>query len=967
MVSRLPFALALTTLLALARPARAGDPDRVWMTIETEHFVIHTYEPLGDVGRRLAVVAERAHRTLAPALGHEPWEKCQVVLVDDTDGANGFANVLPRNSVTIFATAPGGGSALNDHDDWLYGLFGHEYTHILHLDTITGLPFAYNKVFGKTWAPNQVMPRWVIEGIATYEESKRSAGGRTRNTSFDMFLRVPVLEGTELDLDQITGNPRLFPRGNAAYLYGSHFLRYVFDRYGDDALRRMSHASAERPLPFAVNRQIAEVIGRPFEDLYEDWRAHMRDKYALQAEAVDRRGRITGRQLTATSESNLAPAYSGDGKELYWFQSDGYRRGRVRAMPVGGDGKRARDVRQIESIGAWAVADDGSLVYEQSQTYRRDYSYQDLFHWDRRSDRVVRLTYGKRGRDPALSPDEREVAFSMNGESRSVLAVIPVAPDATPQELWRGPGRFDQVYQPAWSPDGRQLAFSAWRAGGLRDILVLDRASGAVTEVTRDRAIDGSPAWSHDGHYLYFESDRTGIANIFAWDVRERRLYQITNVIGGAFEPAVSPDGKRLAYHGFVGDGFDLFEVDVDPATWRPAELYVDTRPPPTEIRDDEVAVPAPRPYRPLETLAPQSWTGELSLSTLSRAFTLNTSGSDMAGLHGYTLGVAIDLDRGDLNVGASYGYSALRMPFRVAAARNVNRRGGYRIEDVNRQFTEEAYGATVSFGVPSERRPGASWNLSFDYDIDWTRMLDDPLMEPDPNDNVPMRPLTDTVQAGVALRASFGNAQGSTYSTGPNTGFDVSFSTRVDHPALGADNRALTVNWSGRIFTGVPWGKTPTLTARLAGGIRAGDLPRSGTFALGGVPSQDLVRAILDSTRAGSTGFLRGYPPRILDGNQFHLINAEYRHELYNIERGLSTLPGYFKRVHVAAMVDAGTAFDDENEASWDRVKVGLGAALRVDAFFGFFVPGTFELGYARGVMNGAINEVWLNLTGSL
>ena len=37
-----------------------------------------------------------------------------------------------------------------------------------------GLPTIYNSIFGKTWAPNQIMPRWVIEGIAVYEERKRS-------------------------------------------------------------------------------------------------------------------------------------------------------------------------------------------------------------------------------------------------------------------------------------------------------------------------------------------------------------------------------------------------------------------------------------------------------------------------------------------------------------------------------------------------------------------------------------------------------------------------------------------------------------------------------------------------------------------------------------------------------------------------------------------------------------------------
>ena len=41
--------------------------------------------------------------------------------------------------------------------------------------------------------------------------------------------------------------------------------------------------------------------------------------------------------------------------------------------------------------------------------------------------------------------------------------------------------------------------------------------------------------------------------------------------------------------------------------------------------------------------------------------------------------------------------------------------------------------------------------------------------------------------------------------------------------------------------------------------------------------------------------------------------------------------------------------------------------AALRLDAFFGYFVPGTFEVGYARGLIERGTNETWFLLTGSL
>src|SRR5262249_40918971 len=113
---------AIALVAALAARARAGDPERGWRTFEREAFVITYYARPDGAPHRIAAVAERAPRTLAPALDHEPAEKTQIVIIDDTDGANGFANVLPRNTITLFATAPGGTSDLSDHDDWLLGL-----------------------------------------------------------------------------------------------------------------------------------------------------------------------------------------------------------------------------------------------------------------------------------------------------------------------------------------------------------------------------------------------------------------------------------------------------------------------------------------------------------------------------------------------------------------------------------------------------------------------------------------------------------------------------------------------------------------------------------------------------------------------------------------------------------------------------------------------------------------------------
>ncbi len=948
--------------------ARAGDPDRVWRTIESDHFVVHYYAPIDDVARRVAVVAERAHRVLTPVFAHAPREKTHVLVVDDTDGANGFASVLPRNQITIFATAPNAGSVLSDHDDWLYGLFAHEYTHILHLDTIGGLATLYNGVFGKIWAPNQTMPRWIIEGIATYEESKRSSSGRTRASQFDMYLRVPALQGKALRLDEVSNAPIHFPRGNAAYLYGGHFMRYVFDRFGDDTLRRMSHAGGSATIPFGVNRQLAEAAGQDFDGLYDDWQRHLRDKATLQLEAVERRTPRTGRRLSVIGEVARNPRYSRDGKELFWLEADGVRDTQVRALPVGGDRRDARDVRRIDRVGTFDLDDDGAVVYEQNQTFKDAYSYQDLYRWDVKGGRIQRLTRGERARDPAVAPDGERIAYSRNGPSTSEIVVLDRRRPSERRVVWRGRGRWDQANNPAWSADGTRLAFSAWRSGGHRDVLVVpvdgtSEGNGpGVIEVTHDRALDGDPAFSPDGRWLYFISDRTGIANVFAWDRTSGETWQVTNTIGGVTELGLSPDGRRLAYGDFVGTGWDLFELELEPARWTRALPYVDDRPDSTWVPDDEAVISAPRPYRAIETLAPRSWTGAFAVGQFGQAFTAQASGADIAGLHGWTLGTTIELERGDLSVGGAYGYGGARPGLRLAVARSIARRTNFRVNGVAQPWTEEVYSLTAAIGIPARRNDGSAVSMSLDYDFDWFRRLSTPSMIGNPDQTIPGVPASDQRTAGIALRAGFGNVRGFLYGVGPGDGWEGSGAVRVDHPAVGASARAIVLSWFWRGYWKAPWADSANLAVRLTGGVRNGDNARGAAFALGGVPKQDIAQSIIDSSRASSTGFLRGFEPRSVAGNIFHLMNVEYRHQLLEIERGASTLPVFVKRLHAAALIDVGTAYD--GPFAREDLRYSVGGAVRLDTFVGYFVPGSFELGYSHGLSQDGIGEGWLLLT---
>jgi len=158
-------------LLLFALPALALDPRFVWETLETPHFQVHYHQGMYRYAQRAARAAELSWERLVPLLDHVPDSRTHIVVQDDTDFANGNATPLLYNLIHAYAAPPDSRSTLADFDENVYELVSHEYTHILHLDTVSGVPASFNGNFGKLWITSGSQPLWFIEGIATFAES----------------------------------------------------------------------------------------------------------------------------------------------------------------------------------------------------------------------------------------------------------------------------------------------------------------------------------------------------------------------------------------------------------------------------------------------------------------------------------------------------------------------------------------------------------------------------------------------------------------------------------------------------------------------------------------------------------------------------------------------------------------------------------------------------------------------------
>ncbi len=549
-------------------------PELEWKTIETEHFFINYHEGVERTANVVARIAEDIYGPVTSLYNHEPDQKVSFVLKDYDDYSNGAAYFF-NNKIEIWA--PALDFDLRGTHNWLRNVITHEFTHIIQIQVSmkfgrkfpgiyiqwlgyeserrTDVLYGYPNVLVSYPLSGVVVPSWFAEGVSQY--NRHDLRYDFWDSHRDMILRMYSLDGNMLSWNEMAVFGKTSLGNESSYNAGFAFVQYIADRYGIEKIPEIAR-NLSTLTEVTIDGAIKRAIGKDGEEVYNEWREHLKQDYAERTKAI--RAALPALDTIAfVGFGNFYPTFSPDGTQLAYIsnkQSDYFGRSGIYLYDLATKTEKTLQAG-VRSQLAWSP--DGSRLYYSKITRENPHwsDISDLYVYDRNAEEETRLTFGVRASSPAVSPDGKTIAYIAGKDG--TLNLFKVNADGTDRTQLTNYYNGEQVFHPHWSPDGTSILFDyAIRDG--RDVAMIPASGGTVTFLVQTSADERNAIYTPDGKSIIYASDKTGIFNLYRRDRTTGKEDQLTNVLGGAFMPTINAKGQ-LIFACYTSTGYKIMSV----------------------------------------------------------------------------------------------------------------------------------------------------------------------------------------------------------------------------------------------------------------------------------------------------------------------------------------------------------------------------------------------------------------------
>jgi hypothetical protein len=509
--------LAAVCLFLAAPPAAGFGKNKItyerfdWQVYKSPHFNVHYYPEMEPFLEEIVSYAESAYLEISRKLDHELRFRVQLVAYK-THGE------FEQTNITLSEVGEGVGAfaepiqnrmvlPIDLPPDKLYQLIGHELTHIFQYSIF------YDGYIGRALRSNP--PTWLMEGLASYLGNDEDNFDRMAIRDAVVNNILPPIEA----LSQVTF---------LTYRYGHAIFDYIEQEYGEEGLRSFLFEYRKVLLTGNVERAMREAFGHDLDDFDRKFNRYLRKKYfpvLLEKKGPDEYGTEIG--VREPGVFTFSPNISPSGELVA-----------VLSTP-----KMELDLLVLS-------AEDGSTVKNLTAGWTNE--YRGL---------VTEIFSGKR--DLSWSPSADHIAVFGRKENTWPLMVFHAL---SGRKLHHIPLRgIVENASPAYSPDGRKVAFEGNR-NGVVDIFEIDLQTREVRNLTQDDFFDANPWYSADGSTLLYNRRIGAHWKIFSVEVDDQeKKTQLTFGTTSEIQPSLSRDGRTVFYASDAGpDGvFNIYSLDL--------------------------------------------------------------------------------------------------------------------------------------------------------------------------------------------------------------------------------------------------------------------------------------------------------------------------------------------------------------------------------------------------------------------
>ncbi len=538
-----------------------GHPPSVkWMQIDTEVLRVIYPEGQEKEAKRISNLIHYLYQNHLTTVGTRT-KKIDLVLQTNRVISNGYVSLSPY--ISEFYATPFQNNQIIGTADWLDELAIHEYRHALQFsNTNRGATKVFHALQGQGgWAGAMFLaiPNWHLEGDAVVSETVLTNSGRGRAPSFFKEQRALLLNGIDYSYMKARNGsyqdivPSHYPLGYVINNYGrNHFGQDVWKNILADA---GSYRTIIYPFSGAMNihtgMRAPAMYKAAYKELKDQWTEELGDIPLTTHTAV------TQKQRTVTNDQYAQ--YLEDGSIVYLSSS--YKKTPAIYLLKGETNSKITTAGS--SVNTFLSENKNRLAWTEYQRDPRwgNRSYTKVVTFEIKTGEKKTVAQQTKLFSPQVSGDgSRIVAARYTSELESDIVILDTETGLVEQVLQNPKDHI--ISYPNWTADDRAIVYVAKQDHELA-ILKYELASDQTTPLTN---------WTHHTignisagkDQVVFTSSYSGIDNIFSVDLDgSKTITQLTSVKIGAYQPDISPDGKRLIFSEFTEKGYILSSLDI--------------------------------------------------------------------------------------------------------------------------------------------------------------------------------------------------------------------------------------------------------------------------------------------------------------------------------------------------------------------------------------------------------------------